>query len=118
MMHTSVIDPRIGALNIGKFYAFVNGYDKPETVGTLEQVETALGLRVATASETAMKSLVWDVKLTFQYPAWDEVMGIDYPGIVAKSKSEANANARRKASRDGHLCGGKGRVTLTATESK
>lgn len=117
-MHTSHLDPRIGTLNSGKFYAFVNGYGKPETIGSLEQVEAALGLRVAPVSRPAKKSLVWDVKLTFQYPAWDETTGIDYPGIVAKSKSEANANARQEASRDGHLYGGKGRVTFTATKLK
>lgn len=117
-MQTANLDPRIGMLNSGKFYAFVNGYDKPETTGSLEQVEAALGLRLAPASLPAVKFSVWDVKLTFQYPAWDETTGIDYPGIVAKNKSEANANARRQASRDGHLYGGKGRVTFAATESK
>ena len=39
------LEPRIGRLNSGKFYAFVEGYDKPEFVGTLEEVEIRLGLR-------------------------------------------------------------------------
>lgn len=118
MMHAANLDPRIGMLNSGKFYAFVNGYDKPETVGSLEQVEAALGLRATPTPKPTEKTLVWDVKLTFQYPAWDETDGIDYSNIVAKNKSDANAIARRKASRDGHLHGGKGRVVFTATESK
>lgn len=41
------LDPRIGMLNSGKFYAFVHGYDKPECMGTLAEVEIALGLRPA-----------------------------------------------------------------------
>jgi hypothetical protein len=56
----------------------------------------------------------WDVRLSFQYPAWDETDGIWYRGISAKSKSEANAYARRQADRDGHLGSGKGRATFTA----
>lgn len=39
------LDPRIGMLNSRQFYAFVDGYDAPEVVGTLAEVETALGLR-------------------------------------------------------------------------
>lgn len=38
-------DPRIGVLNSGVYYAFVDGPHKPETRGTLEEVEIALGLR-------------------------------------------------------------------------
>jgi len=44
------LDPRIGILQTVTgpvFMAFVNGYDKPETRGTLEQIEVALGLRSA-----------------------------------------------------------------------
>jgi hypothetical protein len=41
------MDPRIGILNSGVHYAFVNGYDQPEVRGTREQVEVALGLRPA-----------------------------------------------------------------------
>ena len=42
------MDPRIGILmRAGKevYYAFVDGYDKPELQGTLEEVERALGIR-------------------------------------------------------------------------
>lgn len=41
----SVMDSRIGILNSGKFYAYANGYGKPPVVGTLADVEIALGLR-------------------------------------------------------------------------
>jgi hypothetical protein len=39
------LDPRIGILNSGVHYAFIDGYDKPEFRGTREQVEQRLGLR-------------------------------------------------------------------------
>jgi hypothetical protein len=48
-----MLDPRIGTLNTAhgvQFYAFVKGYDAPETVGTLGEVEIALGLREAPLS--------------------------------------------------------------------
>ncbi|GEM_PF-4107510 len=48
------LDPRIGTLNSGKFYAFAHGYDKPETIGSLEEVEIALGLRTAPAKPAKM----------------------------------------------------------------
>lgn len=39
------MDARIGKLSSGRYYAFAHGWDKPETVGTLAQVEEALGIR-------------------------------------------------------------------------
>ena len=54
--------------------------------------------------------------MRFQYPAWDEVDGLVYQDIQAATKAEAYAVARRMADNDGHLHGGKGRVTFTATE--
>lgn len=115
------LDPRIGMLNSGKFYCFPNGNGKPEFMGTLEEVEAALGLpsTMATPAVLAVKApanRLWNVNLTFQYPAWDEKNGIEYRDIEAVGKGEANAIARRRAYDDGHLCGGKGRATFTATE--
>ncbi len=116
------LDPRIGMLNSGKFYCFPNGTGKPELIGTLEEVEVALGLRppaeLATPATVAKVDSDWTVTLRFQYPAWDEADGIEYRDIRASSKSKANAMARRMASNDGHLCGGKGRVTFFATEQQ
>lgn len=115
--------PAIGKLNNGKYYAYLNGYDSEPFYGTLEEVEIALGVRepvapapAAPAVEPAQKAKTYDVTMTFQYPAWDEGDGIRYPDIVADSKSEANRIARRQADQDGHLAGGKGRVTFTAVE--
>lgn len=59
----------------------------------------------------------YTVTLRFQYPAWDEKNGIPYT-VEANTKAEAIQRARRQADNDGHLCGGKGRVTFTATEQK
>lgn len=114
---TKAPDPRIGLLASGKYYAFVNGYDQPEVVGTLEEVEAALGLRQAAKKAAPEKKVeTWDVLMRFQFSAWDETDGILYSGIVAASKSEANSKARKMAKDDGHLAGGKGRVTFVATK--
>lgn len=117
------LDPRIGMLTSGKFYCFPKGAGQPEFEGTLDEVEAALGIRreppvLAVVPKSASSNRLWNVRLTFQYPAWDEVNGIEYPGIPAHSKTAANAIARRRASNDGHLCGGKGRATFTAREQQ
>lgn len=41
------MDPRIGQLTNGKFYAYVDGYGKEPVVGMLTDVEIALGLTTA-----------------------------------------------------------------------
>ena len=113
------LDPRIGKLNSGKFYCFPNGNGKPELIGTLDEVEAALGLRAAvdpvSLAKVASRSSIWTVTLRFQFPAWDEVDGLEYRDIRASSKANANAIARRMSGNDGHLGSGKGRVTFTAT---
>ena len=117
MSATAHLDPRIGVLSSGTHYAFVCGYDKEPFLGSRCEVEAALG--VHTNARAAARSLVaWDVRITFQYPTWDQVDGIVYRSIMASGKSAANAAARRMASDDGHLCGGRGRVSFTATPSK
>ncbi|NIF40195.1 hypothetical protein F3J14_04605 [Burkholderia sp. Tr-862] len=103
-MNAAKLDPRIGMLNSGKFYAFVNGYDKPETIGTLEEVETALGLRCAAPIRKVQPFKRYNVHMTFEFPAWDEVNGYWYDDVVARSKSEANKRARSLADDDGHTC--------------
>lgn len=112
-MHTAQLDPRIGTLANGQFYAFAHGYDKAETVGTLQQVERALGISV---KPVAKPCKTFDVVMRFASPAWDEMDGIAYPSIGAASKADANKQARAMAERDGHAVGGRGRYTFTATE--
>ncbi len=111
------LDPRIGILGSGRCYAFVNGYDEPPVQGTLQQVEQALGLSCDGIVASARPHRAWDVRLSFEHPAWDEKDGLWYRGISAKTKADANRIARIKAHGDGHLAGGKGRVTFTAFEA-
>lgn len=119
-LHSEPLDSRIGVLSSGQFYAFANGYDRPETVGTRHEVEQALGIAIVKAPEpvsehqNALKR--FNVVMRFEYPAWDEVDGISYDAIQAISKSDANRQARRLAERDGHAIGGRGRYFFTATE--
>lgn len=114
------MDSRIGILNSGKFYAFANGYDQPEIRGTLEEVEIALGLRdpasviKAPATATVNHDDRYTVTLRFQHPAWDEVNGIVYDDISARTKAEAINIVRTKAFSDGHTGRGKGRYWFTA----
>lgn len=115
-MNTSQLDPRIGQLSSGKFYAFAHGYDQPETTGTLQEVEKALGIATVRITNAVESLQTYDVVMHFAHPAWDEVDGIQYSGIRARSKSQANQQARRQAERDGHAIGGRGRYTFTATE--
>lgn len=110
------LDPRIGVLNSGKFYAFAHGYDKPETVGTLEEVEVALGLRqvmpVHSAGQAKARTLhQYTVTLRFEYPSWDERDGIMYEEIYGYSKSDAIKTVRKRAEHDGHT----GRYWFTAS---
>lgn len=112
--------PAIGQLNSGKFYSYIHGYSAEPFMGTLEEVEVAMGLREQVAAGPKPRALpkakTFDVVMTFQYPAWDEQEGIVYRSIEASSKREANSIARRQADGDGHLAGGKGRVRFQATE--
>ena len=114
--------PAIGQLNSGKFYSYIHGYSAEPFMGTLEEVEVAMGLREQVVAGPKPRALpqakTFDVVMTFQYPAWDEQEGIVYRSIEASSKSEANAIARRQADQDGHFGWGKGRITFVAKEQR
>ena len=99
------MDARIGMLNSGKFYAFVNGYDAPEFVGTLAEVETALGIREAAP---ARKPLAAPAKKIKRYHVAARLVnpscfnaGYDFT-IYSASKSEAISRARNEARNSGH----------------
>lgn len=113
------MDARIGQLASGKFYAYVYGYDKEPVIGTLEEVEVALGLRTMdTRKPVPAPKPDWkrfSVVMRFQFPSWDEVDGIVYE-VAARTKAEANKIARRMAENDGHAMSGKGCYWFTATE--
>lgn len=89
----SNLDPRIGYLNSGKFYAYVNGhgYGKEPTFGTLEEIEIALGLRVAPAPVSANIRKFRAPLLTFKArltnpDGWSEEWEVE-----ARNKTEARA---------------------------
>lgn len=117
------MDPRIGMLNGGRFYAYVNGHGQEPFIGTLAEVEAALGLRGNTVPFTPVASVaapmdkLWNVTMRFEFPAWDERDGYVYRDIPAATKSEANQKARRMAELDGHAIGGRGRYYFTAEEA-
>lgn len=73
------------------------------------------GSKTAHAAEQKPEPQAFIVTLRFQFPAWDEKHGIQFRTSGA-SRSEAISRARRQAYDDGHLCGGKGRVTFSARE--
>lgn len=119
--------PAIGKLSNGKFYAYVNGYsNEPVYRDSVDALESLLAgkpepvvvaeVQVPAAKTALREGNTYDVTLMFQYPCWDQVKGIQYCGISAASKREANDKVRRIAYGDGHLCGGQGRVTFTATD--
>lgn len=108
------MDARIGELNGGKFYAYVNGYGADPVTGTLEQVEVALGLRFAKVARPEVKRTVYNVTMTFEHPSWSTVDGIRYSGIEATTKAAAVKAARKMAEADGHAVGGVGRYWFKA----
>lgn len=115
------LDPRIGVLNSGKFYAYAAGYNAQPTIGRLDEVEIALGLRRPRESPAADATPIkngahkcFAVLVRFEHPAWDEREGIEYRDITASSKREANSIVRRRAFYDGHTLGR--RAWFTATE--
>lgn len=114
------MDARIGVLNSGKFYAYPNGYAAEIVIGTLQEVEIALGLQPSVIQTAPVQKMGkrYSALLTFESPAWDEVNGLEYRDIEAANKSEANAIARFKAGQDGHLVSGKGRYRFKATEQE
>lgn len=117
------MDARIGQLNNGTFYAYTNGYAVEPVMGTLEQVEVALGIRGSVPVEAPQKAVKvayksFDVRLTFQYPAWNEKEGLLYSNISAQSKKDAIKQARKMAEDDGHAVGGRGMYWFSATEQE
>ena len=109
------MDARIGQLNSGKCYAYINGYDSEPLFGSQHEVEIALGIRKAELPAYVPTNLnVFTVVLTFEYPARDEVEGIHYCGIEAASKSEAIKIVRKIAEYEGHCQTGKGRYWFGA----
>jgi hypothetical protein len=128
--------PAIGTLSNGRFYAYLHGYDNEPTFRKNAEALEALLLgkpdripepvtdqstqeRGRAAVKTVSEQFkTYNVTLFLQHPAWDQLCGMRYPDIVAKSKSAANAIARKMAGADGHLCGGQGRAVFKAEEKE
>lgn len=95
------MDPRIGILNSGVHYAFVDGYDKPEFRGTLAEVERALGIEIKTAQVTRRRSLKrYEVTVT---PAVVGYTSTGYGGGSERHGSytvEIDAETARKAEQE------------------
>lgn len=119
-MENITLDPRIGQLNNGRFYAYVDGYEKEPFIGTLEDVKEALGILgqyppAGQSQKGAGKR--YTVVVRFQRPAWFEIHGVEIRDIEAPSKSAAIAIARTRARHDGHTGPQKGRYWFTAVET-
>lgn len=118
------MDPRIGKLSSGSYYAFANGYNEDPVTGTLEEVEVSLGLSSRNKkgrSEHAQRSALpnrdysmYSVLITFEHPAWNEIDGMEYKDICASSKRDAIQKVRKLAEGDGNLGTGRGRYWLKA----
>lgn len=96
------LDPRIGTLNTGKFYAYPNdAYDKPPVIGTLEQVETALGLRQPAQAKKQKSQNQWRdyiVTVTPQFKVYcgDWSNGEYTTTVYARSHAEAIKKEREE----------------------
>lgn len=77
---SSLLDPRIGQLVNGQFYAFLDGYDQPEFRGSLGEVKNAIGridghLHVWTDAQRSayIESLIRKTvtaRILFNCPGW------------------------------------------------
>lgn len=100
------MDPRIGVLNSGVHYAFVDGYDKPEFRGTREEVEVRLGLRPAPVAKPKRPRSVYlyRVKVTPSvigytstgFGGGSETHGAYFIEVYAANGKEAISKARKE----------------------
>lgn len=123
------MDTRIGKImkdGVETFYAFVNhkGYDAEPFFGTLEEVEVKLGLReavevvavVAEVKAPAKTTDTYTVHVHKQFPAWDEVDGVDVE-VEANSKKDACDQVRAHFKRECIMISmGQGHVYFKATK--
>ena len=111
------LDSRIGQLGNGHYYCFHNGYDKPEFVGTLEQVEIALGLRQPPKKQVSpqprasqrLRTYVVTITPRFVMYADSATFGEYTVEVDAKSNAEAISVARKERTEN------EGRFAVPAT---
>lgn len=120
------MDARIGKImkdGVEVFYAFVNhkGYDAEPFFGTLVEVEVKLGLReavdvVAEVKAPTKTTDTYIVHVHKQFPAWDEVDGVDVE-VEATSKKDACDQVRSDFKRNCIMISmGQGNVYYKATK--
>jgi len=94
-MNTVNLDPRIGYLASGKFYAYV-GPDRREVMGTRDHVEAALGLTPTTTCSVAVRSRReprdYIVSVSPKFPSWN-VQPYEVT-IAARDRQRAIAEVR------------------------
>lgn len=102
---SSQLDPRIRPLLNDKYYAYTGPGASDIAVGTMEQVETALGIRrpMPVQKKEGKKQSVYTVTIEIQNPAKDAPKQVKYQGITAGSKRDAINQAQRQAETDGIL---------------
>lgn len=96
------LDPRIGLLNSGRAYAFVQGYDKSEFVGTVDEVTLALGLTLAEGARDtpaqahrALRTFRVEVAPRLLTYAGSATFGPYTVTVTARSHSEAITQVRQ-----------------------
>ena len=101
-MNTSNLDPRIGYLNSGKFYAYV-GEARDEVMGTREHVEAALGLApksnpINVRARRTMRDFV--VSVTPKFVSWNvqpyevTVSAHDRDDAIRQARAEYQENTQ------------------------
>lgn len=90
------LDPRIGRLLSGRYYCFPNGYDKPEFIGTLEKVKSALGILGSAKKDQDCRN--YEVIVTPVITAYAGSVVFDECSVrvCARSHAEAIKIVRRK----------------------
>jgi len=100
------MNPRIGKLSSGKFYAFLNGYsNEPTYAATSEELEAILAGEVVAAPQVAVKlmakkSKMYAVVASLTSPScYNTAYNIE---VVASTKVEAVSRARKMVQGLGH----------------
>lgn len=86
------MDARIGRLSSGKFYAFLNGYASPMFLGSLYQVEKALGLHPSVAKRLRTYTVTVAPKFKVYAGSWSN--GIYTVEVDAYDRNQAISEAR------------------------
>ena len=85
----------------------------------MTKIQDTVNRAPKTSAAVREKSMTtYTITIRMQSPSWDELDGIVYENISARTKSEAITQIRRRATNDGHVGYGRGRYTISATETE